>query len=152
MFHNILVGVDGSAHSRRAVQEAADIARSENAELTLISAYNSLLPWPAMMPVGLSQDTVDEFVETARDVARGAVEEAAKLVPDGVPVQKLTIDCPPADAILDQTREGRYDLVVVGSRGRGDVASILLGSVSHRVVHESRVPVLVVHVTGEPAS
>jgi nucleotide-binding universal stress UspA family protein len=64
-------------------------------------------------------------------------------------VRALSVDAPGADAILDEAHNGGHDLVVVGSRGRGEVASILLGSVSHRVVHESRVPVLIVHVSAE---
>ena len=153
MFHNILVAVDGSAHARAAVREAADIAHSQNAQLTLLSAYTSFLPWPAMMPVGLTQDTIDQVAEAARNTAQAALDEASAMIPDGVSARTLCVDERAADAILDELEGGAYDLVVVGSRGRGDVASIVLGSVSHRVVHESRVPVLVVHVQdATPAS
>lgn len=148
MFHNILVAVDGSAHARAAVREAADIARCEKAKLTVMSVYSSFLPWPAMMPVGLSQETLDEVAAAARDVAQGALDDATAMVPAGVDSRTLCVDARPAEAILDELSGGGYDLAVVGSRGRGDVASIVLGSVSHRIVHESRVPVLVVHVPG----
>jgi nucleotide-binding universal stress UspA family protein len=146
MFHDILVAVDGSAHARAAVREAADIAQAQKARLTLIGAYSSLLPWPAMLPVGLTQETIDQVVDAARSIARAALDEAAALVPDGVEARTLCVDERPADAILAELDGGGHDLVVVGSRGRGDVASLVLGSVSHRIVHESRVPVLVVHV------
>jgi nucleotide-binding universal stress UspA family protein len=147
LFHSILVGVDGSAHAQRAVREAADIAAAEKASLTLISAYSSLLPWSAaIVPAGLTQATMDQVAAAARDEAQSALTAAAALVPAGVQVRALSVDGAPADAILDEARTGGHDLVVVGSRGRGEVASILLGSVSHRVVHESHVPVLIVHV------
>jgi nucleotide-binding universal stress UspA family protein len=146
LFHSILVGVDGSAHAQRAVREAADIALAEKAALTLISAYSSIMPWPAMVPAGLTQQTIDEFTAAARGEAQSVLDAAEALVPAGVSVRALTADGAAGDAILDELKTGQHDLVVVGSRGRGDVASILLGSVSHRVVHESRVPVLIVHV------
>jgi len=149
MFHNILVGVDGSVHARAAIREAADIARSQNAHLTLLSAYSSFLPWPAMMPVGLTQDTIDQVAEAARTTAQTALDDAVAMVGDGVATRTLCVDERAADALLDELEGGAYDLVVVGSRGRGDVASLMLGSVSHRVVHESRVPVLVVHVQAD---
>jgi nucleotide-binding universal stress UspA family protein len=146
VFHDILVAVDGSPHARAAVREAADIARAQNAGLTLLSAYSSVLPWPAVMPAGLSQETIDDVADAARGSAQAALDEAVAMVPEGVATRTLCVDNRPDDAVLDELAGGAHDLVVVGSRGRGDVASILLGSVSHRVVHESRVPVLVVHL------
>jgi Universal stress protein family len=59
------------------------------------------------------------------------------------------VDGTPAEVILHQAAVGSHDLIVLGSRGRGDLASIMLGSVSHRVVHHSHVPVPVVHVPDE---
>jgi nucleotide-binding universal stress UspA family protein len=151
LFHSILAGVDGSTHAQRAVREAADIAQAENAALTLISCYSSLLPWSAaVVPAGITQQTADTLLTAARDDAQSALDAAAALVPKGVPVRGLVVDAgAAADAILDEARSGGHDLVVVGSRGRGEIATILLGSVSHRVVHESPVPVLIVHVPSE---
>jgi nucleotide-binding universal stress UspA family protein len=54
------------------------------------------------------------------------------------------VDAPAAEAIVGEASQGGHDLIVVGSRGRGDVGAMFLGSVSHRVMHSSRVAVLVV--------
>jgi nucleotide-binding universal stress UspA family protein len=59
-------------------------------------------------------------------------------------------DQPIRIALLKELKTGRYDLVVMGSRGRVAVRSTLLGSVSHYILHHSPVPVLIVHADGPP--
>jgi len=108
--------------------------------------YSSVLPWLAMMPAALPQEALDQFFEATRKEAQAALDEASAQLPKGLSASTLSVDGTPAEAILDQAEAGGHDLIVVGSRGRGDVASIMLGSVSHHVVHHSRVPVLVVHL------
>jgi nucleotide-binding universal stress UspA family protein len=56
------------------------------------------------------------------------------------------VDGDPAQSVLDQAVADGHDLIVLGSRGRDDATSLLLGSVSHAVLHRSHVPVLIVHV------
>jgi nucleotide-binding universal stress UspA family protein len=146
LFKSILVGVDRSRHAHAAVSQAGDIARTQGATLTLIAVYSSVLPWPAMMPAALSQEVLDQFVEATRGEAQAALDEASGQLPKGLTASTLRVDGTPAEVILDQAETGGHDLIIVGSRGRGDVASIMLGSVSHSIVHHSRVPVLVVHL------
>jgi nucleotide-binding universal stress UspA family protein len=73
-------------------------------------------------------------------------DEARSAIPAGMHAEILVVDAAPAEAILDQSVTGKHDLIVVGSRGRGDAESFLLGSVSHAVLNHSRIPVLIVHV------
>jgi nucleotide-binding universal stress UspA family protein len=78
------------------------------------------------------------------------LRDAVERVPDDVSVTTILTEEPIRKAILKRIEEGRHDLVVMGSRGRGAVRSAVLGSVSHFVLHHSPVPVLIVHAD-EPA-
>jgi nucleotide-binding universal stress UspA family protein len=144
MFASILVGVDRSEHAQVALTQAIDIARAEKASLTVLAAYSTQMSWGPVAP--LPQSVVDEYVESVRTEAQAIADQAKKAIPPEVKAQVLVVDGSPAEALLEQARTGGHDLIVVGSRGRGDAGSLLLGSVSHAVLHHSRVPVLIVHV------
>ena len=65
-------------------------------------------------------------------------------LPDDISVTSIVVAGHPANVILARLRDGRHDLLVMGTRGLGRVGSALLGSVSQAVLHEAEVPVLVV--------
>ena len=144
MFTKILVGVDRSEHAQVALNQAIDIARTQKASLTVLVAYSTLMPWGPVAP--LPQSAVDEFVAGVQGEAHAIADEAKQAIPAEVKSDVLVIDASPAGALLEQAASGGHDLIVVGSRGRGNAGSILLGSVSHAVLQHSRVPVLIVHV------
>jgi nucleotide-binding universal stress UspA family protein len=150
MFTSIVVGVDRSEHAKVALAQAVDIARTQQAALTVVVAYSTVLPWGPVSP--LPQSAVDDFVAGIQAEAKAIADEAKDAIPAEVKADVLMVDAAPADAILDQVETGHHDLIVVGSRGRGDASSILLGSVSHAVLHHSRVPVLIVHVPSVEAA
>ena len=81
------------------------------------------------------------------NVAREVVERAEALVPPDVCVSTIVGSGSPAAAIVARAIEGGHDLVVVGSHGRGRLASLVLGSVSRAVLARSPVPVLVAQPT-----
>jgi nucleotide-binding universal stress UspA family protein len=147
MFHNILVAVDGSPHSDQALAHAIDLAESEHARLTLITAVAELPPATFLSAGGVA----GTLVADTRAEAEGILRQARDRVPADLPITTLLTDDPIRLALIRQIKDGHHDLVVMGSRGRGAVRATLLGSVSHYVLHHSPVPVLIVHADGSAA-
>jgi nucleotide-binding universal stress UspA family protein len=149
MFRNILVAIDGSAHAERALAEALDLAELSNARLTVITCVPDPSSWllgGAAYTGGIDYDRLAN--ETEREYNE-LLERAIERVPQDLPVTKVLAHGRPAERILEQIEQGRHDLVVMGSRGRGDMRSLLLGSVSHQVLNASRAAVLILHATDE---
>jgi nucleotide-binding universal stress UspA family protein len=137
--NRLLVAVDGSEPAQKAARYAADIAARFHARLTLVYVIPHLL-----LPPDAYGLTVEEIEDEHRTYAEGLLaDEVAKLSAPGLTVETQILFGSPAEAIAEAAQEG--DMVVVGSRGRGAVARVLLGSVSDRLVHISQRPVLVVH-------
>lgn len=142
MFHNILVCTDGSAHAEWALTEAIDLAEAGNARLTILTAvprppYWACTPTTAAGVQTLAADLADE--------AQAALRQAVDRVPQSIPVTKILTRKPIREALMEQVRSGRHDLLVMGSRGRGALGAQLLGSVSHYALNHSTIPVLIVH-------
>jgi nucleotide-binding universal stress UspA family protein len=139
MYRNILVAVDGSKESKLALADAVDLALESNARLTLAHVCN---PPPVIIrttPAGAA--VAAELPAYHHQLLR----EAVASVPKELPVTTLLLEGNPAHEIVKAAREYEHDLIVIGSRGRSRATAALLGSVSHEVLHESPVPVLVVH-------
>jgi nucleotide-binding universal stress UspA family protein len=141
MFHNILVAVDGSPDAELALTEAIDLAESERTHLTLFTAV-SQLPATAYLAAG---EEVGKVVEDAHAYAEATLRRARERVPDDLSVTAVLSEQPIRAALIGEITNGVYDLVVMGSRGRGAIRAALLGSTSHYVLHHSSVPVLIVH-------
>ena len=140
MFQNLLVCIDGSAHADRALSEAIDLATAGHGRLTLLTAV-CRPPYWATSPVTITS-------ELAR-AAEESLAAAVKRVPESIPVTTILSQKPIREALNERLRDGHYDLLVMGSRGRGALTASLLGSVSHYALNHSGVPVLIVHADEE---
>jgi nucleotide-binding universal stress UspA family protein len=142
MFHNILVAYDGSPHAERALDEAIELAQLSHARLTILTAITRCPAWAYSGPSVAAAATLSTELENeAANIQRRAIDR----VPDDLPVTKILTHEPIIKALMKQIKEGRYDLVVMGSRGFGPVRGTLLGSVSQHVLSHSDLPVLIMH-------
>ena len=137
MFLNILVGLDGSASSRRALGHAVELARAGNAKLTLMTVAPPVSTYVTLAGVGV--DTMsDELDKWAKDV----LDESVQDVPDDVIAHTVQARGHAGQALIEELRRGGYDLIVLGSRGRGRTQEGLLGSVNGYVHFHAQVPLL----------
>jgi nucleotide-binding universal stress UspA family protein len=140
----IYVGVDGSDHSRKALGWALREAARHQMPLTVISVH----PKPVRPATDiywavpdLPADPRDEEVE--RSALRQFVDKVASETGETVPGISLVVATgDPAEELIKASRDA--DLLVVGSRGIGGFAKLLLGSVSSKVAHHAASPVMVI--------
>ncbi|HSJ46070.1 MAG TPA: universal stress protein [Euzebyales bacterium] len=137
----ILVGVDGSVRSERALRWALREARARNADVSVVHAFDvPSLRGPLDREVPLDDEHARAREHVDRMVARSGRRAAA--VPVDVEVVATTDHRTPANVLLGRSRHA--DLVVVGARGLGGFAGLLLGSVSQQVAAHANVPVAVI--------
>jgi nucleotide-binding universal stress UspA family protein len=139
VFLNILAAVDGSASSRRALEHAVDLAQRTNARLTLITVAPPLSHYVAFS--GVSTETMQSELDAWAD---RILREAAATVPDDVLAHRVQRSGHAGPEIVKELERGAYDLVVLGSRGRGRAQEGLLGSVNAYLHFHARVPQLTV--------
>jgi len=137
MFLNILLGVDGSASSRRALNYGIELARAGNAKLTLLTVAPPVSSYVTL--AGVSTDRMHAELDRW---AAGLLANAAEVVPDDVLAHTIQRTGDAGPEIVKELERGGYDLIVLGSRGRGRAQEGLLGSVNGYVHFHSRVPLL----------
>jgi nucleotide-binding universal stress UspA family protein len=137
MFKSILVAWDGSEHAQRALGEAVDLARTQDARLTLLTVAAPLQVWPGYVPPITEADLISAAEET--------LAEGEALIPEGIAQSGHTAAGDPGLELVKRAGAANHDLIVMGSRGRGAIRSAVLGSVSHFVLNHTTVPVLIIH-------
>ena len=137
MFLNILVAVNGTPSSKRALEHAVDLARAMNSMLTLVVVAPHAAQSAAV--AGVSNERMTKELD---DWAKRVLAEAASAVPEDVIAHTVQRVGDAGPEIVTELDRGGYDLIVLGSRGRGRAREGLLGSVNGHVHFHSRVPLL----------
>jgi nucleotide-binding universal stress UspA family protein len=141
----ILIGYDGSADARAAIQHAGDLM--PGAETTVTTIWDPTTKIPAVLgPVTGRDDISDDNRAAAQDAQRRAREGAQLANEAGLRATPDTVsrDTSIADAIMDHADRLDVSAIVVGSRGLTAIGSLLLGSVSHAIVQQADRPVVIV--------
>lgn len=137
----IIVGIDGSSHSHLALEWAMQEAAARHVPLTVLtveqvaaSGWHGLMAFP----------TDERFLAEARKAAEELVDKVAqqRAEADRPPVTVQAVFGLPAERLIGASRDA--DLIVVGSRGTGGFARLMMGSVSAQVAHHAHCPVVIV--------
>jgi nucleotide-binding universal stress UspA family protein len=142
VFQRILVAFDGSDHARWALERASGLARLTRARLTVMMVRPEVSALELTGTPVLTPSPSERQLEVEEE-CRHSLDAALATVDDDVPVTGLLTSGHAGVQIVEQAVSGDHDLVVMGTRGQGELRSLLLGSVSHHVLRESPAPVLV---------
>lgn len=142
-YQKIIVPLDGSGWSERAIPHAVEIARSNNAELILLhvfkppaSEYTDQLALAGQeQQINQMRDEIKQYLMAIRNQIRGQKIEVRVQVIEGVGVANL---------ICDYINDSDADLVVMSTHGRGGLRRFLFGSVANKVVQDVEVPVMLI--------
>jgi nucleotide-binding universal stress UspA family protein len=139
VFHSVLVGLDGSDASRRALQHAVQLAALTGAKVHALSVAEQIPAYAATMgEVEDEQRFAQEYFDRVQDDARTLADRAGVSLSVGITAGHA------AQALLDEARRRSCDLIVVGRSGHSRLHHLLLGGTADRVVDRAGCAVTVV--------
>jgi len=154
VMNKILVPVDGSDHSLRALELAVNVANKFNSKIEVLHVINIF----SLYSLNSENDEADEslssydeyekYIEILREngesILKKAYNHGKKFSKSYLELKTKLVEGKPSDMIILEGENGNFDHIFIGSRGIGKIQELLLGSVSRAVVHRSTVPVTVV--------
>ncbi len=152
VYRTIVVPLDGSSFAERALEPAERIAAATQAEVLLIAIA------PSIDPIGLAKGEVEppwRLAEHEPEVACIAAylqRQVERLRHAGVAARAFTLSGDPAPTIVQFSVEHAADLIVMATHGRGGLARLLLGSVANAVLHQARLPIMLVRPVDQAES
>lgn len=147
---SIVVGIDFSPGSERAIAEAVQLAQRLHTALHVVHVYE---PYAAttLESTAMYEDVLAGIARERTGRCRQGVELCERMVAGKVPFTFHVVDAMPLDGLLEVVSKLKPELVIVGSHGRGAFKRLLFGSVSSALCHRSPVPVLVVPPAAQAA-
>ncbi len=138
-FQKILVPLDGSEHSGRALEASIQLAKKLNSKLVLITVHSM-----AVM-AGPSPEFSAIAAQTAYDSGKKILAEAEQKVrAEKIAVETDLADGNAVNEIVKKAKEGKFDLIIMGARGLGTIKRLFIGSVSEGVIKNAPCPVMII--------
>jgi len=139
----ILVPFDGSDHSTNAAKYALDLAKLYKAHVTVLHCYNE---WQSSLSEVISDNSlITEIRAKRRSEAEEVLQQARVIFENqGIECKLEAVDADTGLVLTDRAKSKSYDLIIMGSRGHSEIAGLLLGSVTHKVLNTIYCPVLIV--------
>jgi nucleotide-binding universal stress UspA family protein len=142
LYEKILVPIDGSEPSHKALRHAVNLAKIHSSEITVISVIEELkLPFGAEYRLWANKSH-RELIRTSLESINKEIVSIREKEPELL-IDAEIIEGNPARKIIKTAEEKKYDLIVMGKRGMGIVEELVLGSVTNKVVNQSKIPVTV---------
>lgn len=141
MFNKILVAIDGSKMSDKVLHAAGQLAQEHQAKLTLITVGKELVIPPTMVITDYEKILAEmsnagkALLKESQQKLKGYEIETESLFVQGSSISRM---------IVKVAQEQSYDLIVIGSRGLGNIKGMMLGGVSQKVAQLSNCPVLII--------
>ncbi|MGE4291294.1 MAG: universal stress protein [Desulfovibrio sp.] len=136
----IMLGADGSEHSKHAAQYAVDLAKAFNSKVVIVSTYRG--------QTIVTEDPAHQY--TMKEMRRRATHIQAwyreLMVKNNVEHEALLLDGPAAQAIADAAERESADIIIIGSRGRSNIVGMIIGSTAHILLHIAPCPVLAIRM------
>ena len=140
MYKKILVPTDGSEFAKKAQLQAIYLAKATGAEIIALSVSENHF----INGISLN-DEVEQLNEILKDRCEQDLKQFEDMNDGEVKISPVIREGSPAKSILDVASEEDVDLIVIGSSGNSGFDRFILGSVSEKVVHTAKCPVLIVH-------
>lgn len=136
MARTLVLGYDGSDGSRAALEKAVEVAKLESARIVVVFAYE--------IPAAYGGETGD-YRRAVRELAEQKTSEAVeRITAAGVEYEVELVPERPAHGLVDVAAKVGASMIVIGTNGEHPIKGVVLGSVPHKLLHISPVPVLVV--------
>lgn len=134
----ILVAIDGSQHSWKVLEKSIEYAHIFAAEIVLVHCHRKF-------PKLLGQPYRDQVISSILDEIQETVGPfVGKLKESGVDFTEIMVEEPAGSMIPTVAENEKCEMIIMGSRGLSDLEGLIIGSVTHRVLHLAKCPVLVV--------
>jgi len=148
MYQNILIATDGSELAQRGVSHGLALAKAVGAKVTAVVVEVNFYA------LGYAEDTPDRMADVVLRLTKDEKEHARRILAEvkanaekcGIACESVQVEnSRPHEGILQVAKDKQCDLIVMGSHGRSGLTDVLLGSVAHRVVTHTTLPVLICH-------